>query len=459
MTDDEFRQRLRDGVDQSSRHGRADTRQWGEFARSIVFQQGDFADGSMYSALAERIARQEREWGAAANRILYLATPPTAVEGIVKGLSAAGLSQDHGRSRIVVEKPIGQDLASARSLNRTVRAVFEESQVYRIDHYLGKETVQNILAFRFANALFEPVWNRRYIDHVQITVAETVGVEQRGGYYDQAGALRDMIQNHLLQVLCLIAMEPPTRLDANEIRSKKVDVLRAIRPLTSAEVGRVAVRGQYGAGEVDGQRVPAYRSEPGVAKDSTTETFAAVQLLVDNWRWQDVPFYLRTGKRLPAKVSEISVQFRPVPHQAFPPKAVEYWQPNRLIVRIQPEEGILLRFQAKHPGPIMHLDPVDMLFSYDRTFRSPAPDAYETLLLDVMRGDPTLFMRDDQVEAAWEIVMPILDAWREGPAPEFPNYPAGSWGPQAADALLAREGRRWSLPTALERPDDGGLPH
>ena len=458
MSDDDFRQRLRDGVDHSSRSGRTDPQRWTEFARNLAFQLGEFADPSLYSTLAERIGRQQREWGADANYIFYLATPPTAVEAIVKGLSAAGLARDHGRARIVVEKPIGQDLASARALNRAVRAAFEESQVYRIDHYLGKETVQNILAFRFANALFEPVWNRRYIDHVQISVAETVGVEQRGGYYDQAGALRDMVQNHLLQVLCLIAMEPPNRLDAAEIRNKKVDVLRAIRPLAPSDVARFAVRGQYGPGEVEGQRVPAYRSEPGVAPNSTTETFAAVQMFVDNWRWQDVPFYLRTGKRLPAKVSEISVQFRPVPHQAFPPKAVEHWQPNRLLVRIQPEEGILIRFQAKRPGPIMHLDPVDMLFSYGRTFHAPGPDAYETLLLDVMRGDATLFMRDDQVEAAWEIVMPILDAWREAPAPEFPNYPAGSWGPQAADGLLARDGRRWLLPTALERPDDEGHP-
>jgi glucose-6-phosphate 1-dehydrogenase len=459
MTDDEFRRRLRAGVDQASRGGRTDARRWTEFATGLTFQQGDFADGSSYKMLADRIARQQREWGAPANQIFYLATPPAAVDGIVKGLSAAGLSQDHGRARIVLEKPIGQDVASARALNRTVRGAFAESQVYRIDHYLGKETVQNILAFRFANALFEPVWNRRYIDHVQITVAESIGVEQRGGYYDQAGALRDMVQNHLLQVLCLIAMEPPIRLDAGEIRNKKVDVLRAIRPLAPSDVARATVRGQYGAGEVDSQRLPAYRSEPGVAAASTTETFAAVQLFLDNWRWQDVPFYLRTGKRLPAKVSEISVQFRPVPHQTFPPKAVEHWQPNRLIVRIQPEEGILIRVQAKHPGPIMHLDPVDLLFSYGRTFRAPSPEAYETLLLDVMRGDATLFMRDDQVEAAWEVVMPILDAWREAPAPEFPNYPAGGWGPQAADALVARDGRQWFLPSALERTDDEGHPH
>jgi glucose-6-phosphate 1-dehydrogenase len=455
MSDDEFRRRLRQGASEFSR-GQADARQWDAFASSVRFQPGDFADQRLYAALADRIAQQEQTWGTPANHIFYLATPPTAVEAIARGLSAAGLAGDHGRARIVAEKPFGQDLASARALTRTLGAAFEESQIYRIDHYLGKETVQNMLAFRFANALFEPVWNRRYIDHVQITVAETVGVEQRGDYYDRSGALRDMIQNHLLQVLCLIAMEPPVRMDADEIRNRKVDVLRAIRPIAPADVARVTVRGQYGAGEIDGQPVPAYRSEPGVAPDSTTETFAAVQLRVDNWRWQDVPFYLRTGKRLPAKVSEISIQFRPVPHQAFPAKAVEHWQPNRLIVRVQPDEGILLRFQAKHPGPIMHLDPVDMLFSYRQTFQASPPDAYETLLLDVMRGDPTLFMRDDQVDAAWSVVMPILDAWQASRAPDIATYAAGSWGPKAADELLARDGQRWSLPTALEPKGDGG---
>jgi glucose-6-phosphate 1-dehydrogenase len=454
MGDDEFRRRLRDGVDQFSRRGRADGGQWDAFASGLSFQAGNLDDPRLYAALADRLAKQERAWATAANHIFYLATPPTAVETIVRGLSAAGLSGDHARARIVVEKPFGQDLASARALNRMLGGAFEEPQIYRIDHYLGKETVQNILAFRFANALFEPIWNRRYIDHVQITVGETVGVEQRGGYYDHSGALRDMIQNHLLQVLCLIAMEPPLRMNADEIRSKKVEVLRAIRPIGPAEAAHVAVRAQYGSGEIDGQPVPAYRSESGVAKDSATETFAAVQLFVDNWRWQDVPFYLRTGKRLPAKVSEISIQFRPVPHQAFPPQAVVHWQPNRLIVRIQPEEGILLRFQAKNPGPILHLDPVDMLFAYGQTFRTSSPDAYETLLWDVMRGDATLFMRDDQVEAAWEIVMPILEAWQGTPAPEFPNYAAGSWGPHAADALLARDGRRWMLPTVLEAKSD-----
>ncbi|TMJ14267.1 MAG: glucose-6-phosphate dehydrogenase, partial [Bacillati bacterium ANGP1] len=295
LSDEEFRTRLRAGVDQFSRHGRAEARAWEEFAATLAFQSGDFGDRAWYAALDARMSALDRAWGGSATRILYLATPPDAVGTIAQGLGAAGLSRDRARARIVVEKPFGHDLVSARSLNYTLGEVFDESQIYRIDHYLGKETVQNILALRFANALFEPVWNRRYIDHVQIAVAETVGVEQRGHYYDHAGALRDMIQNHLLQVLCLIAMEPPVRLDADEIRSKKVDVLRAIRPIAPAEVSRVAVRGQYGTGTIEGRAVPAYRAEKNVAPDSATETFAAVQFWVDNWRWQDVPFYLRTG--------------------------------------------------------------------------------------------------------------------------------------------------------------------
>ena len=321
-----------------------------------------------------------------------------------------------------------------------------EDQIYRIDHYLGKETVQNILALRFANSFLEPIWNRRYIDHVQITVAEQVGVEHRGGYYDHSGALRDMIQNHLLQVLCCIAMEPPVSFDANEVRSKKTDVLKAVRPLPRDQVSQFAVRGQYDMGNVEGKTVPAYRQEPDVAGESPTETYAALKLHVDNWRWQDVPFYLRTGKRLPARVSEIFVQFRPVPHRSFPVHASANWMPNRMAIRIQPEEAIQLRFQAKQPGPTLHLRPVTMRFSYKESFRAQPPEAYETLLLDVIRGDATLFMRADQVEAAWSVVEPILEDWRAHPPLEFPNYAAGTWGPEDADDLLARDGRHWFAP-------------
>jgi glucose-6-phosphate 1-dehydrogenase len=349
----------------------------------------------------------------------------------------------------VTEKPFGRNIASARSLDRILTAVFDESQIYRIDHYLGKETVQNMLAFRFANALFEPIWDRRYIDHVQITVAEQLGVEHRGSYYEHAGALRDMVQNHLLQILCLIAMEPPVSFNADEIRNKKVDVLCAIRPILPSEVHRVAVRGQYGRGWIEGQRVKPYRDEPDVAADSGAETFAAIKLFVDNWRWQDVPFYLRTGKRLPARTSEVFIQFRPVPHQSFPAPAIADWQPNRLVIRIQPKEGIGLRFQAKQPGQIMHLSPVEMSFWYQDSFKAPAPEAYETLLLDVMRGDATLFMRADQIETAWSVITPILDVWEAVTPTDFPNYQAGSWGPEAAEILIAQDGRSWLMPTVV----------
>jgi glucose-6-phosphate 1-dehydrogenase len=349
----------------------------------------------------------------------------------------------------VLEKPFGRDVASATSINEMLLKVFDESQIYRIDHYLGKETVQNILAFRFANALFEPIWDRRYIDHVQITVAEEVGIEHRGAYYDHAGALRDMVQNHLLQVLCLIAMEPPVSFDANEIRNKKLDVLRAIRPTPEDQVHRLAARGQYGAGWIDGKHVPAYRDEPGVASGSDTETFAAVKLLLDNWRWHDVPFYLRTGKRLSTRVSQVFIQFRPVPHQSFPPVVVEDWQPNGLAILIQPGEGIVLRFQAKVPGPKVRLSPVEMRFCYEDAFQVASPEAYETLLLDVAVGDATLFMRADQIQAAWSVVNPILNAWSSNPPPDFPNYESGSWGPGESDALIAADGRSWLIPTEL----------
>jgi len=399
--------------------------------------------------LQARCARFEKEWGTKAQRIFYMATPPSMFGDIPKFLGKAGLSRDRAWSRIVIEKPIGYDLESARVLNAILAANFEESQIFRIDHYLGKETVQNILAFRFANPLFEPIWNRRYVDYVTITVAEEVGVEHRGGYYDGAGALRDMIQNHLMQVLCLVAMEPMVSFDADEIRNKKVDVLHAVRSIHRDAVHQHAVRGQYGPAGAGRERVRGYREEDGVAPDSQTETFAALKLFVDNWRWQGVPFYLRTGKRLPRQVSEVSIQFHGVPHQSFPPEASLGWHPSRLVMSIQPAEGIALGFQAKYPGPKVQLRPVEMQFNYRESFAAPSPDAYETLLWDIMKNDATLFMRADQVEAAWRLLMPVLDVWKTTPPSDFPNYAAGTWGPEDTQGLLDQHGHHWPAPTEL----------
>jgi glucose-6-phosphate 1-dehydrogenase len=454
LSDDMLRRRLHDGVDRFSRFGKSKAPVWNHFASHIHYQQGDFKKPRTYEILGGQCARLEKEWGTKVHRIFYMATPPIMFGEIPKYLGKAGLARDRQWARIVIEKPIGYDLESAHALNAILAASFEESQIFRIDHYLGKETVQNILAFRFANPLFEPMWNRRYIDYVTITVAETVGVEHRGGYYDHAGALRDMVQNHLMQLLCLVAMEPMVSFEADEIRNKKVDVLHAARRIHPDEVSLSAVRGQYDAGNVAGKKAVGYREEDGVAADSQTETFVALKLFLDNWRWQDVPFYLRTGKCLPEQASEISIQFRAVPHQPFPPESSLGWLPSRLILAIQPVEGIVLGFQAKYPGPKMQLRPVDMRFSYRESFATPSPDAYETLLWDVMKKDATLFMRADQVEAAWQLLMPVLEAWQITAPSDFPNYAAGSWGPENTQGLLAA-GHRWPLPTELTKLGKG----
>ncbi len=453
----DLRKRLLDGVNQFSRQGKAKAEQWKPFAEHVIsLVAGDFKDEATFETLAKELNAQDKAWGEHAERVFYLATPPFIVEDIVHNLGLAHLASDRKRTRVVFEKPFGRSLDSARTLNHSLLKTLEESQIYRIDHYLGKETVQNILAFRFANALFEPIWDRRYIDHVQITVAEQVGVEHRGGYYDHSGALRDMIQNHLLQILSLVAMEPPAAFTADEIRARKVDVLRAIRPIPTDHLHMYASRGQYGPGWLEGQRVVGYRSEPDVDPGSNTETFAALKLFIDNWRWQDIPFYLRTGKRLAQKMSQAIIQFRPVPHQSFPPTTYQDWLPNRLEIDIQPDEGIALHFQAKQPGVDLRLSSQEMRFRYADAFKASPPEAYETLLLDVIRGDATLFMRADQVECAWEVIDPVLSAWSDVAPTDFPNYPSGTWGPPSAEALIAQDGRRWLQPIFLDSSETGG---
>jgi glucose-6-phosphate 1-dehydrogenase len=443
LNDETFRKRLCGGVRQFSNLGPSETKNWKAFAAHISYQRAEFTAASTYTVLAKRLAALDKAWTAKPVHVFHLATPPSLVGVIPKLLASAGLARDRHRARIVVEKPIGSDLESARRLNRGLTKSFHESQIFRIDHYLGKETVQNILAFRFANPMFEPIWNRRYVDYVTITVAEEVGVGHRGKYYEQAGELRDMVQNHLMQLLCLVVMEAPVSFSADEIRDKKVAVLRALRPLSHDEVNTSTVRGQYGHGTIEGKRVRAYREEQDVAPDSQTESYAALKLFVDNWRWQDVPFYLRAGKRMAIRASEIVVNFRPVPHRLFPSDAVPDWQPTRVIIRIQPDEGIVLRCYAKEPGSLMRLRQVDMRFSYREAFRVPSPPAYATLLRDVMVNDATLFMRIDQVEAAWTALMPVLEAWNATSAEDFPNYAAGTGGPKSADELLMRAGHEW----------------
>jgi len=442
--DDYFRETLKRDVEQFSRSGLQESL-WNSFAEGIFYNQSSFDDPAGYEALARRLAELDEQRGTAGNRLFYLATPPESYPVIIGQLGAAGLahSPQGGWTRIIIEKPFGRDLTSARALNADVHNVFDESQVYRIDHYLGKETVQNIMVFRFANGIFEPLWNRRYVDHVQITVAESVGVEGRGGYYEHAGALRDMVQNHLMQLLTLTAMETPVGYRADAVRDEKVKVLRAIHSMTPEAVLENTVRGQYGPGTINGQPVPGYREEPGIAPDSLTETYVAIQFSIESWRWAGVPFYLRTGKRLPKRVSEIAIQFKAAPLMLFPTGPLSDIDPNVLAIKIQPDEGISLRFDSKVPGQVGQIRPVTMDFRYNASFGVESPEAYERLLLDAMLGDSTLFTRSDEVEESWSLITPIHQAWADAPAPQFPNYEAGSWGPHVADEFIERTGRKW----------------
>ncbi len=443
-SDESFRQEIRTSLGKYSRTPPEEPAV-SEFLERVDYHRGDVDDDATYARLSERLDACDREHGTRGNRLYYLAMQPSAFALVIAQLGKAGLDHEHhegGWRRIVIEKPFGRDLESAIRLNREVGKVFRESQVYRIDHYLGKETVRNLLVFRFGNGIFEPIWNRRYVDHVQITMAESIGIEDRGSFYEETGASRDVLQNHLMQLLALVAMEPPASFDADALRDEKVKVLRAIAPETEEAVARDVVRGQYGPGWVNATPVRGYREEPEVDPQSETETFVAARFAVDNWRWSGVPFYLRAGKRLAKRATEIAIQFRGVPHRLFQDTASDP-EPNLLAMRIQPDEGILLRFGAKVPGLGLDIRTVNMDFTYGSSFNVDSPDAYETLILDALLGDASLFTRADEVEEAWGIVTPILDAWADGPPPHFPNYPAGTWGPEEADALMARDGRRW----------------
>ena len=445
LTTEAFREQLSKDIKEFEPEP-VDAKLWDWFLERIYYVQGDFQDSAAYEKLRTQIAVAEKTHSTQGNRFFYLAVSPKFFSPVAKQLGQAGLTQeiDGKWSRVIVEKPFGRDLDSAKELNRELKQILNEQQIYRIDHYLGKETVQNLMVFRFANAIAEPLWNRNFIDSVQITAAETVGVEQRGGFYETAGALRDMVPNHLFQLLSLTAMEPPISFDADAVRDKQAEILHAVQVPNPEDVTLIAVRGQYGKGIVlGGERSVAYRDEPKVSPASNTETYAALKLQIDNWRWSGVSFYLRTGKRLHQRTTEIAIQFRRSPFVLFRKTKIPDLQTNRLVIHIQPEEQISLRFGAKVPGPVMRLGLVNMEFDYARDFGTSHSTGYERLLYDCMIGDATLFQRADMVEAGWRVIQPVLDAWSSQPAEQFPNYGAGTWGPTEADELLKRDGRAW----------------
>ena len=446
MTDESFRNTAGEAAKTISEGGPIDPGKWNEFAANLFYSPGDYGDQEAYAKLSRRLIELDASHNLCGNRIFYLSTPPEVYVDIIEQLGRAGLSRPCNSKawvRIIIEKPFGRDLVSAKELNQIVHNVFEENQVYRIDHYLGKDTVQNLLVLRFGNGIFEPLWNRNYVDHVQITAAETLGVERRGGFYETAGALRDMIQSHVLQLTSLVAVEPPATFDATAVRNEKLKVLQSIRPFDLEAVAQSVVRGQYAKGKINGKVVPGYREESGVSAQSRTESFVSAKLLIDNWRWANVPFYLRTGKRLAKRSTEIVIQFKRAPHVVFRGREAE---PNRLILNIQPDEGISISFGAKRPGTEMSICNVNMDFSYKEGFGESTRSAYATLVNDCLRGDATLFDRGDNVEAAWSLVDPILDVWSAAKTAIVPQYPAGSWGPRESDALLERDGRKWYTP-------------
>jgi glucose-6-phosphate 1-dehydrogenase len=444
---DEFRRRLKEAVAAFSEAKQVDEAVWESFARGIFYVPGNINDPDAYRRMSEFLDQVDRERGTAGNRVFYLSVAPEHYGEAIRRLGAAGMARpkDKGWTRAVIEKPFGTDLATAIELNDDVARVFDEDQVYRIDHYLGKETVQNLMVFRFANGIFEPIWNRQYIDHVQLTNAESIGIEGRGAYYETAGVVRDMIQNHVFQVLSLVAMEPPASPAANSVRDEKIKAMQAVRAIPVDRVDEFAVRGQYGPGSVEGSPVSGYRQEPNVHPESAIETYAAIKLYFDSWRWAGVPFYIRSGKRLPKRVTEIAIQFKEAPHLLFGNALEQRIEPNVLVIRIQPDEGITLRIGAKVPGQITRIRWVNMDFRYGASFGASSPEAYERLLLDCIMGNPTLYARRDMTERGWEIVMPILEAWRNSRV-AFPNYESGTWGPQAADELIEKDGRRWRRP-------------